>query len=143
MNLYFKSLLEKRRSEYKVYKPIYCRCLEQCVVFNSSGFNHLRFKVNGLPRNQSEQMYKLGLLPLVRPVIYSSKNIEKYERRFISVRKSVIVKTVDYWSLVATVGKNSVTVRVILRKVGDGKVHFWSVMKLSNNQKTPSKDGVV
>lgn len=138
----FEDLLKKRRTEYKTFVSMYCNCLREHVIFNSDGFNHLRFHIDGTPRNSAEQMYKLGLLPLVKPVIYSSSKVDQYERRLAPVGRKKkdgkkIEKEVEYWSLVAVVGKQEVKLRVILRRVGTGKIHFWSVMKLAEKQKTP------
>jgi hypothetical protein len=50
----------------------------------------------------------------------------------------------EYWGITAVVGKQNVKIKVILRKLVNGsKIHFWSVMKLAVNQKTPSLDEVV
>jgi hypothetical protein len=38
-------------------------------------------------------------------------------------------KRVEYWAFHDIVGdKNRFLMRVIVRKVGDGQIHFWSVM---------------
>ena len=73
----FRNLLDERREDYKTWVPIYCVAIRQYVFFNMQGFNHLRFKVNNTPRNPSKAMYKLGLLPLVRPTIHQAPVVEK------------------------------------------------------------------
>lgn len=87
-------------------------------------------------------MHKLGLLPLVVSAIKLATSVE-YERRQAPIgRKKVagqkILKDVEYWGLIAVVGKQNVKIRVVLRQIGSGKIHFWSVMKLAgSNTKTP------
>ena len=143
LNNGFKELLDQRRKEYKAFIPVYCSTLREYIFFNSDGFNHLRFNIDGTPRKETEQMYKLGLLPLVRPVIYTATTVEKYERRLAPIgrkRKNgqKILKEIEYWALVAVVGKQNVKMKVVLRKIGkNGKIHFWSTMKLAENLKTP------
>lgn len=132
----FQKLLEERRGDYSTWVPIYCPALREYIFFNAMGFRHLRFKVDGTPRNPKEQMYKLGLLPLVRPTVHSATTVEHYERRlapFGSKNKDgqKILKEIEYWAVVSTVGKQKIKIKVILRKIGTGKIHFWSVMKLS------------
>jgi hypothetical protein len=136
----FHNLLYRRRTEYKRMVPIYCPTLREYVYFNSDGFNHLRFRVDGSPRKPEEQMYKMGLLPLVAPTIINAKSVDKYERRLAPIgRKKVnggpILKEIEYWGLIAVVGQQNVKVNVVLRRIGNGKIHFWSVMKLGENQK--------
>lgn len=141
----FKVLLEKRKNEYKSWQPMYCQAIRQYVYFDKKGFNHLRFKIDNTPRKPEEAMYKLGLLPLVKPVIYSATSAE-YQRRISPVggTRTPVLKEIEYWGITAIVGKQNVKVRVILRKLVNGqKIHFWSVMKLAENQKTPSLDEVV
>jgi len=90
-------------------------------------------------------MYKLGLLPLVIPTIHLAVRVDQYERRLAPIGRKKknnqkVLKEIEYWSLVAVVGKQSLKLRVILRKIGDGKLHIWSVMKLgesAKNQKPP------
>jgi hypothetical protein len=38
----------------------------------------------------------------------------------------------EYWGFVAITGKSLIKVRVILRRIGDGNITFWSVMPDSN-----------
>jgi hypothetical protein len=40
-----------------------------------------------------------------------------------------VAKEVEYWGLVAIIGPRPDKVRVILRRVGNGNVTFWSVMR--------------
>ena len=132
----FQKLLQERREYYSTWVPVYCSALQEYVFFNAMGFRHLRFKVDGTPRNPKEQMYKLGLLPLVRPTVHNATNIDQYERRLAPFGSKMkngqkILKEIEYWAIVSIVGKQKSKIKVILRKIGTGKVHFCSVMKLS------------
>jgi hypothetical protein len=125
-------LFNKRKKEYKNYKPVWCEALHENIEFNSDGFNHLRFNSKRKPRELVEQIYKLSLLPLVIPVIKTTHIIESNRVKILSNGKRI-----EYWSLVGKVGKNKSIVRVVLRRTGvSGKLHFWSVMKL-HKYKTP------
>ena len=39
-------------------------------------------------------------------------------------------KEVEYWGLVAIVGQRPDKIRVILRRVGNGNITFWSVARV-------------
>jgi hypothetical protein len=93
--------------------------LNEQVTFNSNGFNHLRFHMEHKARTKAEQVYKLSFLPHVRTVIIKASEIEEHRK----INKS------EYWSLCATIGKEELKVRVVIRRIGNGKLHFWSVMK--------------
>ncbi len=130
----FLSLLKQRRINYKTWVPVYCPAIRQYIYFNMRGFNHLRFNTNNTPRNPKEAMYKLGLLPLVRPVIHTSTKVDKYERRLspIGGTRKKVLKEIEYWGIVGVVGQQNTKIRIVLRKINGGEnIHFWSVMKLS------------
>ncbi len=51
-----------------------------------------------------------------------------------------LTKEVQYWGFVAIAGSNHIKIRVVLRRVGDGNITFWSVMPYSKLQRgTPQK----
>lgn len=130
----FKQLKNQRQNQYKKYTKCCCPALKNIIHFTSDGFYHLRYKVSGRERTIKEQMYKLGLLPLVIPVIKNAKKIDFYKQANISIgrkkRKGEIVKkNIEYWSLVELVGKQKTKIKVIVRRIGTGKIIFWSVMK--------------
>jgi len=140
----FLELLEERRNDYKTWVPVYCVAVHDYVFFNMQGFNHLRFKIDNTPRNPKESMYKLGLLPLVRPAVHLATVVEKYERRIAPIggSRKITLKEMDYWAVESIVGRKNARVRIILRKlVGGEHIHFWSIMKLGENQKPPPLEG--
>lgn len=120
----YKKLLEERRNWYKSIKKVYCPILKECVIFNSKGFNHLIYP-NGKWRPKKEQMYKLGLLPLVIPVIKNARTIYQYKKFFVKD----LGKEAEFWILKEIVGKRKTETKVILRRVGTGNITFLSVMK--------------
>jgi hypothetical protein len=138
----YRRLLEKRRRWYKKIGKVYCPALKDYVIFNSKGFYHLRYSNNSL-RPIKVQMYKLGLLPLVIPVIKNANEIYKYNKIFIKKED----KEVEYWELRMVVGLQRTLTRVILRRRGSGNITFYSVMKKKNKsivskiKKTISEEG--
>lgn len=120
-------LIAKYRAEYIKLGPIHSKAIGEKVYFNMPGFKHLIFK--GRHRRETKAIFnRLVLVPLIAPVIYNCE--EEVE---IRVRREVIdgkkVK-VTYYALEAHVGKDSVRVRVVTRKVGTkGRHYFQSIMK--------------
>lgn len=120
-------LIEKYKLEYRKIRPVYSKAIGDRVYFNMFGFKHLIFK--GKHRRESIIIFnRLVLIPLIAPVIHSCD-----EEKEIRIRKELIdgrkVK-VTYYALEAHVGKDSVRVRVVTRKVGEkGKHYFQSIMK--------------
>jgi hypothetical protein len=122
-----KELIAKYRAEYKRLKPIYSKAIGEKVYFNMPGFKHLIFKGKHR-RETSAILNRLVLVPLIAPVIHNC-----HEEVEIRIRKETISGKkvrVTYYALEAHVGKDSVRVRVITRKVGTGGQHFFqSIMK--------------
>jgi len=119
--------VEKYRDSYKRIVPVESPAIKNKIYFNMYGFKHLVFK--GKHRRESKAILnRLVLVPLIVPVI---RNCD--EALEIRIRKEIIdgkKVTVTYHALESHVGKDSVRVRVITRKVGKkGRHYFHSVMK--------------
>ena len=128
---YLEKLTRKTRKKYDKIKKIKCPCIGSDVVFNAKGFNHLLREVTGRDRTIKEKIYKLKLFPLAIPTIKNCKTINEIrQEKNATVDREKKKKDATYWSLIHNVGKKRDTkVKIILRKIGDGKIIFWSIMK--------------
>jgi len=114
-------------------KLVYCPYFNQEITLNSDGFHHLQFS-DRRERNKNEQILKFSLVPLAIKVIKKSGTIQEYRKGLLSVGKKskrdglTPMKMVEHWGLVAIVGNNLIKIRVILRRIGNGRIIFWSVM---------------
>lgn len=139
---YFNQRKEKIRVLYNSKKTIYNPYLKSQVIFNSDGFHHLQFSARR-ERNKKEQLLKLNLLPLSFEVIKNSGTLQEYRKGLTSFGKKskdglTLMKETEYWGFLAIVGKTRIKIRVILKRVGDGNIIFWSIMpylKLRGGQK--------
>lgn len=132
---YFNIRKEKAKVIYDAQAFIYSPYFKENVVFNSDGFHHLQFS-DRRERNKNEQLLKFSLLPLAIKIIKNSGTIQEYRKGLISFGKKskdglTKTKEVNYWGLIAIIGERQVKIKVILRKVGDGNIIFWSVMPYS------------
>lgn len=122
-----RELISKYRAEYKKLRPTYSKAIGDKVYFNMPGFKHLIFKGNHR-RETADIFNRLVLIPLIAPVIHNCD-----EEKEIRIRNETVdgkKARVTYYALEAHVGKESVRVRVITRKVGEkGKHYFQSIMK--------------
>ena len=130
----FKELIKQRRAWYKTIGKIKCPILNEEVVFNSKGFYHLRYDSFGKARSVPEQQYKIGLLPLVIPVIKNVTKIFDYKKEQYS---KPLKKFFEIWELRAVVGKSDpALVCVVLRRIGNGNITFLSVYKRGGRKKS-------
>ena len=133
---YFNKRKEKAIELFKSQKSIYNPYLDSQVVFNSDGFHHLQFSARR-ERNKKEQILKFNLLPLAVKVIKKSGTLQEYRKNLLAIGKKSKdglrkTKEVQYWGFVAIIGDPKIKIRVILRRIGDGNIIFWSVLPDSN-----------
>ena len=144
----FKRAKEKAIKLYEVAGRILCPYFGFDIILNSDGFHHLQFSARRA-RSKNEQFLKFTLLPLALKVIKKSGTVQEIRSDLKPFGKKgkdgfCAMKLITYWAFVAIVGEESkIKIKVILRKVGDGNIIFWSVMpysKLKNGQKLFSGD---
>ncbi|MES2023818.1 MAG: hypothetical protein V4439_03985 [Patescibacteria group bacterium] len=132
----FQEFLKEKGAWYKTIGKVHCPILNEEIIFNSKGFYHLRYDSHGKQRNIKEQQFKMGLLPLVIPVIKNAKSIFDYKKQQYS---KPLGKYFEIWELKEIAGKSGATVSVVLRRIGDGNITFLSVWKKKEKQtKKPS-----
>jgi hypothetical protein len=136
----FNEKKEKAVAIFSAQKEIHSPYFGQKIILNSDGFHHLQFS-SRKERNKSEQLLKFGLLPQALEIIRKSGTVQEYRPPVLmpvgkkSAKGEVSMKNVEYWGMIAIIGKYKV--RTVLRRVGNGNITFWSVMpysKIKNGQ---------
>ena len=130
---YFEQKKSKAHDIYTARRTIRNPYFGDDIVLSSDGFHHLRYSARR-ERNREEQVLKFTLLPLGLHVLKTATTLQEYRRLLSPVGDparrdgSVSMKLIEWWAFVAIFVKQEIKIRVIVRKVGDGKLHFWSVM---------------
>jgi len=92
--------------------------LDNIVFFNNIGFRHLMWK-RGKHRTKREQMRRFALLPNVEKIINNpDATVLRKVKNYGAVRS-------EFWIFKEKIGEEMVT--VVIRRVGKGKMHFFSV----------------
>jgi hypothetical protein len=125
--------LDKAKLAYKAKSELSCPYFNEKVTLSSDGFNHLQYKPNRQPRNVDEQILKLTLLKKALAIIPKIGTLQEYRPVTEKIGKKgndgfYKTKQVQYWGFHAILDSNIRKIKIILKKVGDGKVIFWSVM---------------
>jgi len=127
----YQQIKETAEKFYKEIGRLFCPVFNEPVVFNSEGFNHLIYKKGG-ERAKDDQITKLKLLPLAQEIVKITATYQEYDEGLIYVQKKRFKKKVNesvkvrYWGLVAII--RNCRVKVIIRQVGNGQKHFYSVI---------------
>lgn len=115
-----RELIEKAKEKYKKLGSIECPAFyKERVYFNSHGLQHLVFK-GRFPRLSEEVLNRFNLLFTSYKILAKIKTIDFEEKRIKA--KS----TAYFWTIKTKIGSQNI--RIILRRVNDGLLHFFSIM---------------
>jgi hypothetical protein len=142
-------ILREARTTYSAHETIRCPFFDGPIALTSDGFNHLTHKTNRTPRNVNEQKLKLRLLKRGLKIIRKAGTVQEYRKGVEKIGAPAKdgftkMKHIEYWAFHDIVGeKKQFLLRVIVRRVGDGKLHFWSVMPQGKiNRQKLYEDGI-
>ena len=117
---------------YAGTKAVLSPALGERVSFTAEGFNHILFKGSRSERERSSQIMRFKLLPRAIRLIEHANTFQEFEETIreyeVKVRKKRRLKTklVRYWGIIAIFEERKI--KVILRKIGNGQLHFWSIV---------------
>ena len=117
---------------YKNQSPVNSPALNQLVYFTAEAFEHTKYKRARAERDKPSQIMRLKMLPRAFRLIELSTTIQEYEEivKVVSVkrRKKRVhqSKQIQYWGLIAIIENRKI--KVILRKIGNGQLQFWSII---------------
>ena|ERR1017187_4321477 len=138
--MYYEKKKEAARRIYDAQRLIHSPFFNEDVVLNSDGFHHLRYSARR-ERNKEEQVLKFTLLPLGLHIIKTATTVQEYRKLLSPVGSPASrdgltpMKLIRWWGFVAIFVEQDIKVRVIVRRVGDGNLHFWSVMPYAKLKK--------
>jgi hypothetical protein len=128
----YDNLRDDTRTWFQTLKPVHSPALGGAIQFTSEGFEHIIYKRARAERERTSQMMRLKLLPRAVALIELSTTYQEYEesiKRFEVKRHKKRMqesKTVRYWGIIAIIENRKI--KVIVRKIGNGQMHFWSIV---------------
>jgi len=133
---YCAQLKVQTKASYDAIKLVRCPYFGEEIVFTSEGFHHLQYDTSGTERLKKDQIRRYKSF-VFAPVIIKKAGTLQQHRKYVGPigRKKGdgfrVVKTIENWCFVALLpikpGKD-ICVKVVIRRVGDGPKHFYSVM---------------
>lgn len=132
----FKKVLPEIEASYKSIGSVHCPYFNKKIPFNSDGFHHLRYKTSGSEREKQAQLYKFSLLAGAREIIEKTGTLQQYRKQWGALGRkknsdgSRDMKEMEYYAFegILGIGTSMTRIKVVVRKVGNGEPHFWSVM---------------
>ena len=120
-DIVWKEFVEKAKAEYNKIGNISCPVFgNDPVYFNKHGFNHLLRKGKKY-RPRDEQIKRIHLLPSAVYILRRAQEIRGYRSN------TVDDVSADFWTIRGI--HDGSRIRVILRRLGNSKLHFFSVMQ--------------
>ncbi len=118
---------------YKSFRPIKCPALKnQEVHFNAEGFNHLIYRIPKQERDKRVQIMRFELLEKARELIGLTTTLQEYEDyldqvpKWMNKKKQMTNVKICDSGLVGII--RGFRIKVVLRKIGNGKIEFHSVI---------------
>lgn len=117
-------ILELKRKAKAIFaknKEISCPTFpKEKITFNSKGLEHLFYKGSRKARKPKQSKIRIDLLPSALVLL---KKLPVFQEERILSHKG---QTIHYWAFEGVIEERRI--KVIVRQVGKGKKHFWSVI---------------
>ena len=116
-----KLFIKKAKEEYKKIGYIECPAFGgEKVYFNRYGLRHLFYK-DRVSRPIEEVIKRINLLQYASNILKHIKNVDNEERRTKN-------KTYAYFWTIKYSINSDLRIRIILRRLDNGNLHFFSIM---------------
>lgn len=131
---------------YKIYKKVKVirnYTIKQNVVFNRYGWIHLSHDSRGHRRSSKDRKLRLNLFKYAHEVVRNSKNIIKETEGKVKSKRGQ-ERSVKYYEIASTCNNGKSHITIIVRKIENGKSHFWSIRRTSiKTKKALEKEGLL
>lgn len=117
---------------YRGFGEIYCPYFQEKIIFNSKGFEHVRFKRRNHARNLQDQYIRFKILKFAPEVIRLSKTVQGvleqniFENMRSDHKNELTLVDAVFYEFIAILEK--VRVRVIVKQINSGQKYFWSII---------------
>lgn len=128
----YEKLKNRAYTEYVQIKSVRCPHLKQDVHFTGKGFWHIVYRTKDKKREESAQMMRFRLLSKACKLISLTNTMQEYDEHTGEVPmkdhgvKIMKVVKLEFFGYIAVI--DGWKIKVIVRRDGNGKPYFWSVI---------------
>ena len=135
----YKNLEREAKLFYKGIRRVFRPSWGEYISFNTEGFRHLIWKGNR-KRKENERVKRLDLLPYASIIIADGKlssirKKKKIERVKQYGRREKRESSAKFWAFSDI--KDGKKITVVVRQIGSGNKHFFSIFEDHKNKKLP------
>lgn len=123
----FKNKIHKK---YKKFGTVYCKAINENISFNNRGWTHISFDGKGHRRKNKNIIMRLNLVLYAHEVIRRANKVIKDEMKERLVKG--VKRKIRNVEIACDIKGTKKHITVILRKIGDGNFHYYSVRRTKN-----------
>lgn len=135
-NQYCAQLKAQTKVLYDSIKEVLCPYFDKKVDFNSDGFHHFQYNTSGSERSKKAQIRRYKTFRLAPFVISKAGTVQQHRKYFGPIGRPKgdgfrATKIIEDWCFIALVPSSpgiDIELKVVVRKIGDGPLHFCSIM---------------
>ena len=136
---------QKTRKEYSKIGEVNCPAFpDEKIAYNAKGFNHIFYKGSRSEKGYKDIKTRLRLLSRSRELLKKSAVYQEEDWYYSKYKGKK--KRIKFWVFEGVMEKRRIV--VVVRQIGKGKKHFWSVIpgwrrsrfgRVKNYRKSPRK----
>lgn len=112
--------IKEQKERYKKLGQVECPAFSsEEIYFNYYGLNHLMYK-DGVLRSRNEIIERFKYLIYVPKILKETKNVFNEEKR---IKDTSIAY---FWTIKSNISNTGI--RIIIRRLNNGTLHFFSIM---------------
>lgn len=136
------SLKEDIYEIYKKTRTVKSKLFKEKIVFNRYGWIHLSFTSGGHRRPSKDRNLRLHLFKYATDIVKGAKIVIKETEGAVMSKRGVLRK-VKFYEIASKCDAGKKHVTVILRKIEDGNLHFYSLRRTSSKIKKALEKGLL
>ncbi len=133
---YCSDLKAQTKAAYESTKSVICPYFNAEVGFNADGFHHMQYMTSGAERSKKAQIRRYKSFRFAPYILKRAGTVQQHRRYYGPVgrpkgdgyRETKIIEDWCFVSLVKAGVGTDICIKVVVRRIGDGSLHFLSVM---------------
>jgi hypothetical protein len=122
---YCARLKAQTKALYGAVISVFCPYFNEAVIFSSEGFHHLQYDSSGSERTKKAQIRRYKAFPLAPFVLSQAGTVQQYRT---DIRAMKHIRDWCFVALVTSTPGHFIELKIIVRKIGSGRLKFCSVM---------------
>lgn len=133
---YCAQLKAQTKALFDTTKSVHCPYFDGEIKFTSDGFHHFQYNTSGSERTKKNQIRRFKSFRFAPYILKRAGTVQQHRRYFGVIgrpkgdgfRATKIIEDWCFTALLKSAPDKDIDIKVVVRKIGDGELHFFSVM---------------